>query len=374
MALADFQNATLCRNEWTSEPVLRRLRPFELIEIAMNPFFAVQAVIGLFFATTAWGSLFLVGKPLVGVLDPLWFTLLRYALATLLLALLVHRFGRSPWAHLLRHRGRLARYGVAGYGVFSVLCFYGLRLSSPSHGSVIMATMPFTTLGLRWALDGQRPSFRALLGAAVALLGVAAVADLFGQHGVLTGATLLGDALTLAGTLGWVLYTRGAATLPQLNPLEYTALTAVASLPWLLVATLLATALGLATFPSAQVLANVGPQMLYVAAVPTVAAALTFNLGVRRLGAPIGMLFLNVVPLSVIVVRAWMGQAPQGNEILGAVLVAGALVLNAWKAGAPLVSARRLPCVEVNPGLRAATEGRTGTQPSAGIRLADRFP
>ena len=113
--------------------------------------------------------------------------------------------------------------------------------------------------------------------------------------------------------------------------------------------------------------------MLYVAAVPTVAAALAFNLGVRRLGAPIGMLFLNVVPLSVIVVRAWMGQAPQGNEILGAVLVAGALVLNAWKAGAPLVSARRLPCVEVNPGLRAATEGRTGTQPSAGIRLADRF-
>lgn len=300
----------------------------------MNPlFFAVQAVIGLFFATTAWGSLFLVGKPLVSVLDPLWFTLLRYALATLLLALLVHRFSRSPWAHLLRHRGRLARYGVAGYGVFSVLCFYGLRLSAPSHGSVIMATMPFTTLGLRWALDGQRPSIRALLGAAIALLGVAAVANLFGQHGSLTGATLLGDALTLAGTLGWVLYTRGAATLPQLNPLEYTALTAVASLPWLLFATLLATAFGLANLPSAQVLGNVGPQMVYVAVVPTVAAALAFNLGVRRLGAPMGMLFLNVVPLSVIVVRAWMGQPPQGNEILGAVLVASALVLNAWRAG-----------------------------------------
>ena len=156
MALADFQNATLCRNEWTSEPVLRRLRPFELIEIAMNPFFAVQAVIGLFFATTAWGSLFLVGKPLVGVLDPLWFTLLRYALATLLLALLVHRFGRSPWAHLLRHRGRLARYGVAGYGVFSVLCFYGLRLSAPSHGSVIMATMPISPRFLTQAAASSR--------------------------------------------------------------------------------------------------------------------------------------------------------------------------------------------------------------------------
>ena len=301
----------------------------------MNPLIAVQAVIGLLFATTAWGSLFLVGKPLVAVLDPLWFTLLRYAMATLLLALLVQRFGRTPWAQLVQNRGPLARYGVAGYGLFSVFCFYGLRLSAPSHGSVIMATMPFTTLGLRWALDGQRPSIPALLGAAVALLGVAAVADLFGPQSGLTNATLLGDALTLAGTLGWVVYTRGAATLPQLNPLEYTALTAVASLPWLLLATMLATVFGLVTFPSAQVLGEVGPQMFYVAAVPTVAAALAFNLGVRRLGAPMGMLFLNVVPLSVIVVRAWMGQAAQANEMLGAALVAGALALNAWQAARP---------------------------------------
>lgn len=296
----------------------------------MNPVYAAQAVAALLFATTAWGSLFLVGKSVVGVLDPLWFTLVRYALATLLLTALVQCFGHSPWVKLRRHWRRLTGLGIAGYGVFSVLVFYGLRLSAPSHGSVIMATMPFTTLGLRWAIDGQRPTGRALLGAAVALVGVATVADLFGNHGVLTPATLLGDALTLAGTLGWVLYTRGAAALTDHDPLEYTALTALAALPWLMLAAALATALGLALPPSAETLGKVAPELLYVALVPTVAAALAFNLGVRRLGASVGTLFLNVVPLSVIAVRASLGQVPQANEIMGAALVALALALNAW--------------------------------------------
>ncbi len=317
----------------------------------MNPVFAAQAVAALLLATTAWGSLFLVGKTVVGVLDPLWFTLLRYALATAVLAVLVQRFGHAPWAKLRRHGRTLSALGVAGYGAFSVLVLHGLRLSLPSHGAVIMATMPFTTLGLRWAVDGQRPSARALLGAAVALSGVAIVADLFGSHGVLTGASLLGDGLTLAGTLGWVLYTRGAARLPDHGPLEYTALTAIASLPWLVLAAVLATALGLAAPPSAAALGAVAPALLYVALVPTVAAALAFNLGVRRLGAPMGTLFLNLVPLSVIAVRAWQGQPPQPNEWLGAAFVAGALALNAWPGS-------RAPQTGVAAAVRGAQQRR----------------
>ncbi|MBX3621634.1 MAG: DMT family transporter [Rhizobacter sp.] len=290
------------------------------------------AIAALLLATTAWGSLFLVGKAVVGVIDPLWFTVLRYALATLVLLVLVQAFGRTPWAKLQRHFVRLTLLGVAGYGVFSVLVFYGLRLSAPSHGSVIMATMPFTTLGLRWALDGQRPSGRALVGAGLALIGVATVADVFGAQGHAAPGAQLGDLITLAGTLGWVLYTRGAARLPDHSPLEYTALTAVASLPWLVLAALIATALGLAPLPAAQTLAHVAPQMLYVALVPTVAAALAYNFGVRRLGAPVGTLFLNMVPVSVIVVHALLGQPPLANELVGAGLVAVALAFNAWPA------------------------------------------
>ena len=288
------------------------------------------AITALLFATTAWGSLFLIGKPITAQLDPAWFTLLRYTLAVAVLVVLVQIVGDRPWAKLRRHALRHSLVGLAGYGLFSILVFHGLRLSQPSHGSVIMATMPFTTLALRWLLDGQRPPLRAVAGAALALAGVATVANLLGHAGEINGRMLLGDAITLAGTLGWVLYTRNAAKLPDHSPLEYTALTAVAALPWLALGTLLATAAGLIEAPSTELLAGLSPKLAYIALVPTVAAALAFNAGVRKLGAPMGTLFLNMVPVSVIAVRAVLGEAPHANDIFGAALVGAGLALTVW--------------------------------------------
>ncbi|HEY9105357.1 MAG TPA: DMT family transporter [Roseateles sp.] len=288
------------------------------------------AITALLFATTAWGSLFLIGKPLTAALDPAWFTLVRYLLATAVLAVLAQLLGDAPWAKLRRHALRHTLVGLAGYGLFSLLVFHGLRLSLPSHGSVLMATMPFTAMGLRWALDGQRPPLRALLGAAMALAGVATVAHLVGQAGEVNARVLLGDALTLAGTLGWVIYTRNAARLPDHSPLEYTALTAVAALPWLALGTAAATLAGWVEAPTPSLLMDLSPRLAYIALVPTVAAALAFNAGVRRLGAPMGTLFLNMVPVSVIAVRALLGQAPQASELAGAALVGLGLALTVW--------------------------------------------
>ncbi len=299
------------------------------------------AIVALLFATTAWGSLFLIGKPVVAQLDPAWFTLVRYLIATAVLAVLVQLGGDRPWAKLRRHLLRHSVVGLAGYALFSILVFHGLKLSLPSHGSVIMATMPFTTLGLRWALDGQRPPLRALAGAALALTGVATVAHLIGQAEAINGRMLLGDAITLAATLGWVLYTRNAARLPDHSPLEYTALTAIAALPWLALGTVAATLAGLIDAPSPTLLAGLSPKLVYIALVPTVAAVLAFNAGVKQLGAPMGTLFLNMVPVSVIAVRAVLGDAPHLNEIAGAALVGLGLALTVWTpAPAPLPATR----------------------------------
>jgi len=293
--------------------------------------FALLAVGALLFATMAWSSLFFIGKSLLGVLDPIWFTTLRYTLATLGLLALVQLFGHAPWRKLMLHARRLTGFGLAGYGAFSLLVFIGLAHSLPSHGAVIMATIPLSALLVRWALDGIRPSARALTAAFVALTGVALVAGIFGGTGATdrAAAVLLGDLLTLAGTMGWVFYTRGAASLPELSALEYTALTAVASLPWLLLFAVAASLAHLATPPTLAALGPVWPKLLYIAAVPTVAAALAFNFGVRRLGAPSGTLFLNFVPVSALVISAALGAWPRPHELGGALLVGAALWLNA---------------------------------------------
>jgi drug/metabolite transporter (DMT)-like permease len=84
------------------------------------------------------------------------------------------------------------------------------------------------------------------------------------------------------------------------------------------------------------------PQLLYVAIVPTVAAALAFNFGVRRLGAAAGTLFLNMVPVSVLAVRALTGTPPHASELAGVALVGVALAINAWPARAGGTPLRRL--------------------------------
>lgn len=206
--------------------------------------------------------MFLVGKGIVGVLDPVWFTVVRYALATMLLLALVQCFGHSPWAKA----------------------------------------------------------------------GVATVTRLLGSSAADTTASQLGDLITLAGTLGWVFYTCSAASLPDHSPLEYTALTGSRS------AAMAGgrrgaghgVRAGCAAPPA--VLAGLAPELLYVAVVPTVVAALAFNVGERRLGAPVGTLFVNVVPVSVIAVRAVFGAPPQASELIGAGLLAMALALHAWPA------------------------------------------
>lgn len=293
---------------------------------------ALPAVAALLLATVAWGSLFHVGRSVVRQLDPLWFTTLRYTLATAMLAALVAGRGAAPWAALRRDGGRLARFGLAGYGLFSLFVFYGVAHSVPSHGAVIMATIPFTTQMARWVLDGQRPAARSVVAAAVALLGVAGVAGLLGGATGTSAGALTGDAVTLLGTLGWVVYTRGAASMPGLTPLAYTALTAMAALPAMLAVAVGASAAHLVAWPDPQALWPLLPRLLYVAALPTVAAAIAFNFGVRRLGATAGTLFINVVPVSALAIGACLGQVPRPHEIGGAALVILALVGASWPA------------------------------------------
>jgi len=284
---------------------------------------------GLLLATTAWGSLFLASKPVLPHVDPVWFTLMRYSIATLGFMLVLRLRGPVPWAALRQHGGRLAGLGFIGYGVFSAMVLVGLAHSVPSHGAVIMATMPITTQLVRWALDGQRPSRSAIASTLLALVGVVMVSGALAQGAAGAHAsTLVGDLTALAGTLGWIAYTRGAARLPELDVVSFSALSALASWPLLLVATLLLAAFGLAPVPAADAAWHAWPALVYIGLVPTVFGVLAYNFGVRTLGVVTGTAFLNFVPVSVLLIGAAMGSRPALHELAGVMLVVSGLLVH----------------------------------------------
>jgi drug/metabolite transporter (DMT)-like permease len=145
-------------------------------------------------------------------------------------------------------------------------------------------------------------------------------------HGA--GATLFGDAVALAGTVGWIVYTRGAARFAELVVVEYTALTVLASWPLLLLGALAATALGWADVPSVDGLQLSWHALLYVGLVSSAIAVLAFNHGVRVLGTVTATAFLNFVPVSVLLISLATGKPPALNELIGMAMVIAALLIH----------------------------------------------
>jgi drug/metabolite transporter (DMT)-like permease len=73
------------------------------------------------------------------------------------------------------------------------------------------------------------------------------------------------------------------------------------------------------------------PALAYITVFAAFLAVLCWNTGIRGIGAQNGMLFINVVPLTALVVGLLRGQPFGTWELVGAALVLVSLILNQVK-------------------------------------------
>jgi drug/metabolite transporter (DMT)-like permease len=83
--------------------------------------------------------------------------------------------------------------------------------------------------------------------------------------------------------------------------------------------------------PSASAMPGLLPALAYITVLAAFLAVLCWNNGIRGIGAQNGMLFINVVPLTALVVGLLRGQPFGAWELVGAALVLVSLVLNQVK-------------------------------------------
>ncbi len=286
-----------------------------------------RGVLPLLVTAVIWGGMFPVATSILQSMDAFHLTLIRYGITALIFAALLRwHEGSASFAS----EGRVfsvAALGTLGFAGFSLLVFSGLALSRPEHAAVIMATMPLLTALLTWAVRGVRPSRLTFGAIGVALLGVLLVVSK-GRADFLHEGSIVGDLMVLAGALCWVAYTMGGASFPQWSALRYTTLTTLAGAVAIAIATLAAVELGIAHPTDAAAIVATGWQIVYMIALASVFAVLAWNRGMQVLGAANGVLFSNFVPITAFAIRAWQGQRYGAPELLGAVLVIGALLAN----------------------------------------------
>ena len=282
-------------------------------------------------AGVAWGAQFPIAGSALKLIDPFYFTLLRYlAVSLILVALLIIAEGTKA----LRFEGKAGRvwlFGTMAFTVYNFLVFFGQKTAGPSGAvlaSIMMALMPITSVLVMWVYKRTTPSTFTMGCILVAFLGVSLVITK-GDIGVLssTSGNLMPALLILTGVFGWAIYTVGGSNFSW-SPLRYTTLSCVLGTASALVIVGLATIAGYLEVPDVETVATIRWEMGYIIVISGVLAIFSWNAGNRALTPINGILFINLVPVTTFAIAILSGYNMSKPEVTGAIITIAALVSN----------------------------------------------
>jgi drug/metabolite transporter (DMT)-like permease len=270
----------------------------------------LSALMALTTAGLLWGSSMALSKLSLDWLQPGWLTVVRFGLAAALLAF--------PARHHLRaaFTPAILLWGALGVGVCVVVQNVGVTMTSVSHASMMVGSMPVLVAAIAAVWHRHRISAAAWAGLVVSLLGVAIVAGGGGGR-----SSAVGDGLVL-----FSLAVSAAMTVAQVDmlagrdPMAVTAVQFMAAAAGALPIALLGE--GAPATPTA-----VGPVLgvLALTVVGTLVPWVLFAWGQARVPAALAGAFLNIEPLVGAVLGASFFGDPLGTAQIGAglAIVAG---------------------------------------------------
>lgn len=316
--------------------VRRRMRP-----AAESPSaFSVHG--SLFLVQVAFASLSVAGRIVLRDMPPLALTAIRLVGAALVFWLLPT--ARSRFSVPVRDRWGIA--GCALLGIFGnqALFLIGLRSTTATHATLLVATIPIFTLLATVLLENERVRPMAILGITLAFSGIA---YLVGTEGMaLGGETVVGDLFVVGNALVYGFYlvlvrpyvARHGSTLVVSWGFLSGALYAI---PFVILAPLVVPELGsvdaVLDVPRATWLL-----VAYVVAVPTVFTYLTNAWALRFASSTAVSVWIYAQP-TVAALLAWffLDEVPTVRLVGAAILVfAGIGLVARGRAASPLVPSR----------------------------------
>ncbi|PTL76957.1 DMT family transporter [Vitiosangium sp. GDMCC 1.1324] len=278
--------------------------------------------LALVFVVIIWGTNYTVVKEALGSFPPLAFMALRFALAAVAMAVVLHV--REGWKPLPRATLlKLAALGFVGNTIYQVCFVVGLSHTTAANSGLLTSGTPVVTALLGAALGVDRLRRPLVMGLALAVPGMLLILSARGPE--LDASTRQGDLLILGASLCWALYTVGIRSLgTELSALRVTALTMITGAPGVVL-------IGLPSVMDMK-LESISPGawsgMVYSALIPLVLAYSVWNRSVQAVGSSRTAIYNSGTPL-VAATTAWLvrGEQPTWVQAVGAGLViSGVLV------------------------------------------------
>lgn len=283
-------------------------------------------------ASVSWGAMFPVANHAFQYIDPFYFTIFRYIpVAVILVVLLWMKEGSR--AFKTEGKGALLWFfGTMGFTVYNLFIFWGqnaLGQSGVLLASVLEALMPMISILILWLFVGKKPNAMSLGFVLLALIGVIVVITkgdisvLFSNHQLIPVIALF------ISVIGWVLYTMGGGRFSGWSVLRYSALSCLYGIATATIVVMIATGFGIAQVPSVAEISAVKWDIAFMVVFPGVIALLGWNVGVSILKPVNGLLFINFVPITTVIITFLQGRAITIYDIVGVLIVIVALTLHA---------------------------------------------
>ena len=276
-------------------------------------------------AAIFWGGTFIAGRAIAQDISPYSAAFLRFAMAALGLGLLVWwKRGTIPRL-TAKQIPLICLLGLTGVFLYNILFFTGLRYIEAGRAALIIAGNPvaiscFSALFLKEPL---RPI--QIVGIFLSVCGAVIIISK-GQLTLLwTGGFGLGEWLILGCVASWVAYSLfGKLVLKDLEPLVAVFYSAVAGAILLLP---LALKNGMV-----QEIGTYGVKiwsaLVYLAVLGTVFGFWWYYEGIRDLGASRAGVFINLVPVSAVILAFFLlGEPITLAMVGGGVMVLGGVIL-----------------------------------------------
>lgn len=270
-------------------------------------------------AAVFWGANFNLAKPVVAEMGPYVVGASRYILAAAIMLLLTQiRKENIP----LRYLRTYLTLGIVGVFGFNLFFFLGMETTSAINGALIMALNPLLTAILAYLIMNDRPSKRQMIAFPIGVAGVAIVVLGAGAHLKIS----IGDIYIFVANLSWALYN---VLVRKMMPNDVSGIANAAG-----IMTVGAMALSLAAIMHGGSFvvptATTGASLIMMAVGGGVLAYLFWNASIAKLGSSKAAIFMNLVPVTSMVIATIESIPPNHAQILGAILVISAVTFSSF--------------------------------------------
>jgi len=279
----------------------------------------------LVIAPLMWAGNIVLGRGLHEQINPWTLTLIRWALAALIL---------SPWAvpMVLRERAALwqARWPLIGLALTGVVSFQAIQYEAlqtlPAlNNAVILAVMPIAIPVIAFVMFRDRLGGVQALGIAVSIVGALYVISR-GDLSVILGLDFhFGDLLALGCVVLWSIYSNVIKTVPKtLPPLCVLWVSAMLGVIFLIPIAVVESQLR----PPLEFTPEILALIAYIAVGPSIIAFLCWNVGVAGVGATKAGLFIHLIPVfTVVLATTLLGETLETYHVVGAAIVTLGIVM-----------------------------------------------